>query len=57
MPRLIGKRSNANPVIALVFLFAIAAGVSLEYFGYMNLVPGFGRSVQYTSQQGNYWKK
>ena len=57
MPRLIGKRSNPNPVIALVFMFAIGTGVSLEYLGYMNLVPGFGRDVQYTSQQGHFWKK
>ncbi|MBD2181735.1 hypothetical protein H6S82_25740 [Planktothrix sp. FACHB-1355] len=53
MPRLIGKRTNPNPVIALLFSIAIGTGISLEYLGYVNLVPGFGRDVQYTSQQGN----
>ena len=57
MPRLIGKRSNANPVVALLFAIAIGTGISLEYLGYVNLIPGFGQNVQSTSQQGNYWKK
>lgn len=57
MPRLIGKRSNANPVIALLFLLALGTGISLEYLGYVNLIPSFGRNVQYTSQQGNNWEK
>jgi hypothetical protein len=50
MPRLVGQRSDSSPTIALLFLLAIIAGVSLEYLGYVNVVPGFGRDVPYTSQ-------
>jgi hypothetical protein len=45
MPRLIGKRSNSTPAIALMAILAAAAAVSLEYFGYVNVVPGFGRTT------------
>jgi hypothetical protein len=45
MPRLIGKRSNPTPAIALIAILAAAVAVSLEYFGYINLVPGFGRTT------------
>jgi hypothetical protein len=51
MPRLVGKRADASPAIALLFLIAIAAGVSLEYLGYINIVPGFGRDKPYTGQE------
>ncbi len=51
MPRLIGQRSDSSPTIALLFLLAIAAGISLEYLGYVNVVPGFGRDIPYTSQE------
>lgn len=51
MPRLVGKRSDASPMIALLLLLAIGFGVSLEYLGYINVVPGFGRYSRYTSQQ------
>lgn len=51
MPRLVGKRADASPAIALLFLIAIAAGVALEYAGYINVVPGFGRDNFYTSQE------
>lgn len=47
MPRLVGKRSNPTPTIALIILVAAALGVSLEYYGYLNVVPGFGRTVPY----------
>lgn len=57
MPRLIGKRSNGNPVLALLFLLAIATGLSLEYLGYIDLIPGLGRDMRYSSQQGYFWKK
>jgi hypothetical protein len=45
MPRLIGKRSNPTPAIALIAILAAALGVSLEYFGYIDTVPDFGRST------------
>lgn len=51
MPRLIGKRSDSSPAIALVVLLALAAGISLEYLGYINVVPGLGRDIPYTSQE------
>ncbi|MGV0026757.1 hypothetical protein [Phormidesmis priestleyi] len=51
MPRLVGKRSNSDSTIALMFLLAIAAGAFLEYTGYVNLIPGFGRDGRYNYQQ------
>jgi hypothetical protein len=45
MPRLVGKRSNPTPALLLIAAIAAAAGVSLEYFGYIDVVPGFGRTV------------
>jgi hypothetical protein len=51
MPRLVGKRSDASSTIALLFLLALAAGVSLEYLGYVNVIPGLGRDIPYTSQK------
>jgi hypothetical protein len=51
MPRLIGQRSDSSPSIALLFLLALAAGISLEYLGYVNVVPGFGRDMPYPSQE------
>jgi hypothetical protein len=50
MPRLVGKRANPSPAIALILLAIVATGVSLEYFGYINAVPGFGRLERYESQ-------
>ena len=47
MPRLVGKRSNPAPALTVIILAAIAAGVSLEYFGYINVVPRFGRTAPY----------
>lgn len=51
MPRLIGQRSDSSPTIALVILLALAAGISLEYLGYINVVPGLGRDFPYPSQE------
>lgn len=51
MPRLIGERSDSGSTLALLFLLALIAGVLLEYLGYVNVVPEFGRDVAYTSQQ------
>jgi hypothetical protein len=50
MPRLMGKRSNSDSTIALFLLLAIAAGAFLEYTGYVNLIPGFGRDGRYSYQ-------
>ncbi len=53
MPRLVGKRSNPTPAIALIILVAAALGVTLEYYGYINVVPGFGRTVPYPLDSNN----
>lgn len=46
MPRLVGKRSNPTPAIAFFVILAAAAfGVALEYDGYINVVPGYGRTA------------
>lgn len=50
MPRLVGQRSDSSSSIALV-LIVLAAGVSLEYLGYVNVVPGFGRDMPDSSQE------
>jgi hypothetical protein len=49
MPRLVGKRANPAPAIALLIIAVVATGISLEYFGYINTVQGFGRE-RYESQ-------
>jgi|GEM_PF-580449 len=43
MPRLIGKQSNNGWYAGIFLLSAIAAAVFLEYFGMINVVPGFGK--------------
>lgn len=53
MPRLVGKRSNSDSAIALTFLIAIALASLMEYFGYINVVPGFGRDGYYNSIEHN----
>lgn len=42
MPRLIGKQSNNSWSIPLVLVLAVAAAGTLEYFGVINVIPGFG---------------
>ncbi|HIK14964.1 MAG TPA: hypothetical protein IGS53_06670 [Leptolyngbyaceae cyanobacterium M33_DOE_097] len=51
MPRLIGQRSDSSSSVALIVLLALAAGISLEYLGYVNVIPEFGRDIPYTSQE------
>jgi len=51
MPRLIGQRSDSSPAITLVVLLALIAGISLEFLGYVNVIPGFGRDILYTNQE------
>jgi hypothetical protein len=43
MPRLVGKQSNGSQYTRLLIFFVIVAAGSLEYFGFTNLIPGFGR--------------
>jgi hypothetical protein len=51
MPRLVGKRDNPAPAIAVLLVAIVAGAISLEYFGYTNAVQGFGQNepnrVQY----------
>ncbi len=42
MSRLIGKQLNGSGSVTLVLILAIAAAGSLEYFGLINVIPGFG---------------
>ncbi len=44
MPRLVGKRANNSSAIAWVILAAVIIGaVGAEYYGYINVIPGYGR--------------
>lgn len=43
MPRLIGKQSSNSWYAGLLIFAVIAVAGSLEYFGFINLIPGFGR--------------
>ena len=45
MPRLVGKKSS--PAIYVVFgLLIVAIGaISMEYFGVVNYIPGFGKET------------
>jgi hypothetical protein len=43
MPRLVGKQSNSSWYAGLFLVVAIATAGYLEYFGFMNMIPGFGQ--------------
>jgi hypothetical protein len=53
MPRLIGKQSNNSWSIPLVFILAVAAAGSLEYFGVINVIPGFGLDRPWSNPSSN----
>ncbi|MEH2177459.1 hypothetical protein [Nostoc sp.] len=47
MPRLVGQRSNTGAnITSLIILLAIFGALS-EYFGVIDIVPGFGREGRY----------
>jgi hypothetical protein len=50
MPRLIGKQSNSGWYAGLFLILAIAAAASLEYFGFINMIPGFGQEQKIGEQ-------
>lgn len=52
MPRLIGKQSSSSLYgsILLVVIVAVAGATGLEYLGYINALPGFGRETRPLSQ-------
>jgi hypothetical protein len=47
MPRLVGHRSNTGANITIFIILIAMFGVLLEYFGMVDIVPGFGRKVRY----------
>lgn len=47
MPRLIGRRTESDSYFALLFALALTIGILLEYFGYINVISGFGRNQPY----------
>jgi hypothetical protein len=51
MPRLVGKQSHTGDNIAALLILAAVAGVTLEYVGIINLVPGFGNDDRYSPLQ------
>jgi hypothetical protein len=52
MPRLVGKTSKTPFYIGVVLLLALAGATALEYFGAIDLVPGFGRDHKPTGRSG-----
>ncbi|MCC5607718.1 hypothetical protein LC612_13200 [Nostoc sp. CHAB 5834] len=47
MPRLVGQRSNTGANITVLIILVAIFGVFLEYFGVIDIVPGFGREGRY----------
>ncbi|MEH2193934.1 MAG: hypothetical protein V7K98_15045 [Nostoc sp.] len=47
MPRLVGQRSNAGANITVLITLVAIFGIFLEYFGVIDIVPGFGREGRY----------
>ena len=52
MPRLIGQRSNTGANITVFVIVVAIFGVLLEYFGVIDIVPGFGREGRYFQLKG-----
>ncbi|MDZ7965469.1 MAG: hypothetical protein RM368_10890 [Nostoc sp. DedSLP03] len=47
MPRLVGQRSNTGANITSLIILLAIFGVLSEYFGVIDIVPGFGREGRY----------
>lgn len=43
MPRLVGKKSNPALYVGFGLLIVAIGAISLEYFGVVNYIPGFGK--------------
>ncbi|MBD2512097.1 hypothetical protein H6G91_33545 [Nostoc muscorum FACHB-395] len=52
MPRLVGQRSNTGANITVFIILIAIFGVLLEYFGMIDIVPGFGREGRYFQIKG-----
>jgi hypothetical protein len=52
VPRLIGKQSNRGLYSGLIFFtaIAVAGAIAVEYFGIINIVPGFGKNQKLIGQ-------
>jgi uncharacterized membrane protein len=50
MPRLVGKQSNSSWYTGLFLILVIVLG-SLEYFGSINMIPGFGQDKKLIQSQ------
>lgn len=52
MPRLVGKTSYTGLYSTLAIVaIALGAATALEYFGFIDVVPGFGTGSQITIQE------
>ncbi|BAY20207.1 hypothetical protein NIES21_60770 (plasmid) [Anabaenopsis circularis NIES-21] len=47
MPRLLGNRSNTKANITIFIILIGIFGVLYEYFGVVDIVPGFGRKTRF----------
>jgi hypothetical protein len=45
MPRLVGKQSNSGLYVGLFLVIVIAVAVVMEYFGFIDLIDGFGNAT------------
>jgi hypothetical protein len=51
MPRLVGKQSNSGLWTSVVLVAAIAAAAGgIEYLGYTNFIPGWGKTQRAVGQ-------
>jgi hypothetical protein len=46
MPRLLGKSSKTPVYFGIAFLAIFAGVAALEYFGAINVIPGFGKEPE-----------
>ncbi|AKG20161.1 hypothetical protein [Calothrix sp. 336/3] len=51
MPRLIGQRSHTGANIIILITIIAMLGAIYEYFGVINIVPGFGREERFFPQK------
>jgi hypothetical protein len=50
MPRLLGKPARTPLFIGVALLAAITGAVALEYYGAIDIIPGFGQDRQTTKR-------
>lgn len=50
MPRLVGKKSNNGLLAGFVLLAAVVAAGAVEYLGYVNFIPSWGKDQRTVSQ-------